>query len=209
MKAPKVNSDDLRNAAISAMKAAGHSIQRKDTGTRSMIYELENGKTVRLRTTNDPVLVVVAKTSDLDSPLNIEGTDYLLIAMPEVPRTPGDILVYLVPTARASEDVKNSHKSWLETNPQTKGDNRTRNIWFNEKGTPWSGYHEKWSEYKLSLKEANSASTLSNQALEHHPNSISVSPKTVAEIIEHATREISEATGFPYSKIKIELRIES
>jgi len=52
-------------------------------------------------------------------------TDYVLIVMPEVERTQGKVIAYLVPTDVAVTEAKAEHSAWLKTNPNTKGDNRT------------------------------------------------------------------------------------
>jgi hypothetical protein len=206
----KVQAEDLKNAAYRAMEELGHSLSQIKTGTRSMIFEMEDGRTVRLRTTNDPVLICVAETNDVEAKLNVEGTDFLLLAMPEIPRTPGRVLVYLVPTQRVLTDVKESHKAWLATNPRTKGDNHTRNIWFENRGTPWSGFHDKWSEYKT-IVEANAPPSLRPEEQEstQERQVLSTEPQTVAEIINRTTHEISQITGIKADKIKIELRFEA
>lgn len=206
----KVHSKDLKDAAYRAMEELGHSLSQIETGTRSMIFAMEDGRTVRLRTTNDPILICVAKTNDVESKLNVEGTDFLLLAMPEIARTPGTILVYLVPTQRVVNDVRESHKAWLATNPRTKGDNHTRNIWFEDKGTAWSGFHDKWSEYRTIIEaEALPSFRPEEKTITSEQQALTPKPETVAEIINRTTHEISQITGIKADKIKIELRFEA
>ena len=95
-----------------------------------MQYALPNGETVRVRTCNDHVLVALAASARKGAALNIEGTDHLLVVMPEIPRTGGSVIAYLVPTEIAVEAVRTTHADWLASNPNTKGKNRTWNIWF-------------------------------------------------------------------------------
>ncbi len=59
-----------------------------------MIYSLPDRQTVRIRTCNDHILIVVADSPSADARLNIRGTDWLLIVMPEIERTPGKVIAY-------------------------------------------------------------------------------------------------------------------
>ena len=97
-----------------------------------MIYMMPNRETVRIRTCNDHVLITVADRPEEDANLNIEGTDHLLIVMPEAERTSGNIIAYLVPTEIVADAVRESHRKWLDSNPRTMGENTTWNLWFNK-----------------------------------------------------------------------------
>jgi hypothetical protein len=116
-----------------------------------MMYALENGESVRVRTCNDHILIVLSgKHSGDDAKLNIEGTHWLLIVMPEVPRTPGKVIAYLVPTKVVADASRQTHGEWLATNPNTKGNNTTWNLWFSENGPPKAkGFAKKWSTYRV------------------------------------------------------------
>ena len=46
-----------------------------------------------------------------DAKLNIQGTEWLLVVMPEVPRTRGKVLAYLVPTASSRRYCKENTSS--------------------------------------------------------------------------------------------------
>ena len=70
---------------------------------------------------NDHILIVVADKPAVGARLNIEGTDWLLIVMPEAERKAGNVVAYLVPTNEAVEAVRKGHLAWLSSNPNTKG----------------------------------------------------------------------------------------
>ena len=120
-----------------------------------MIYEMANGETVRVRTCNDHVLIVVADRPTENANLNIEGTDWLLIVMSEFERTASKIVAYLVPTEIVVHEVRESHRTWLKSNPNTKGNNTTRNLWFDKKYYGHDGrlkkhdFLKKWADYRL------------------------------------------------------------
>ena len=114
-----------------------------------MLYSMPNGKSVRVRTCNDHVLITVADKPTNDAHLNIEGTDWLLIVMPEEERIHGKVIGYFIPTEVAVAEVRRAHQAWLDTNPDTKGDNRTWNLWFKSRPHKSSDYDQKWAEYRL------------------------------------------------------------
>ncbi len=210
MKAPKIPSSTLRDCALEQMKKNGTPLKAVHSGSRAMLYEMPDGRSVRIRTSNDPILVVAAESSEMDARLNIEGTDLLLITMPEKPRTPGPVKSFLVPADIAVNAVRDSHKKWLSTNPNTKGDNRTWNLWFDNTGRPSGGYAEKWSTYLLS----ESADSLSEETLTDTlaPSTLSIpgaTPRkeTVADVIEGARQKISNLTGMPLDSIQIDIKL--
>lgn len=153
----KVNTDLLVKAGLSLMEQAGKRMERVEPkgrrGPAPQIYRTPDGRTVRVRTCNDHVLMVKADHEDPDRAihLNCDGADDLLIVMPERPRTPGPVTAYLVPTDVASKAVRDGHRSWLATGPNTKGDNRTWRVNFDDRGvTPeGSNFNEKWKGYRL------------------------------------------------------------
>tara|TARA_B100001964_G_scaffold183839_1_gene203531 strand:+ start:484 stop:1110 length:627 start_codon:yes stop_codon:yes gene_type:complete len=207
MKTPRVASDILKDAALQQMAENGMELSKIATGSRAMIYAMPDHNTVRIRTTNDPVLVVVAESAGSNSKMNIEGTDFLLISMPEEPRSPGNILCYLVPTKIAVESIRDSFNKWLETNPNTNGDNKTRNIWFDSKGTPWSGYHNKWEDYLLPTS-LNVEKAQKQMEATSNGDSILQELKTVAEVVEFTTHEIARLSGISREKIRIDIKFE-
>ena len=117
-----------------------------------MIYSMPDGQTVRLRTCNDHVLIVVGDTAAPDTRLNVEGTDWLLLVMPEIERAPGKTVSYLLPTKEVEAEARRTHEEWLAGNPNTKGDNRTWNLWFKKDApTKANGYGTKWAKYRLDV----------------------------------------------------------
>jgi hypothetical protein len=86
MNGDRVPNDALVGAGLKLMRDAGMPLERAPARGRAMIYRLSNGQTVRVRTCNDHVLVVLADESSETAKLNIEGTDHLLVIMPQTPR---------------------------------------------------------------------------------------------------------------------------
>ncbi|MBT5378972.1 MAG: hypothetical protein HOL08_07955 [Opitutae bacterium] len=214
MKAPRIPSEILRDSALRQMESGGMTLERLPSKSRAMLYRMENGKTVRIRTTNDPILIVVADSAGPGAGLNIEGTDHLLIVMPETPRTHGPVRTYFVPTDVAVAAVRKSHQEWLDSTPNTKGDNKTWNIWFEDTGRPSGNFQNIWAEYVLpnsaNTEEESSptANSSKNASDEKEAASGAVSKQqTVADVIEEATQKISKLTGVSKETIKIEVKI--
>jgi hypothetical protein len=200
---PRVDNSDLLTAGLSAMKSAGTSLTPVESGTRARIYRSGNGETVRVRTCNDHVLVTVAASTERDAKLNIEGTDHLLIVMPEVPRSPGPVMVFFIPTAVVVEAVRQAHARWLASNPSTKGSNRTWNLWFDEdEAAAGGGFARIWQKYKL----ASPISAVKSSAAES-PAAQSSGPMTLGEVIADAKRRIATAAGVSESAIKISIEM--
>lgn len=196
MQAGRIPNEELLEIGLSLMKRANLPLERLKTNTRSMQYALPNGETVRVRTCNDHVLVALAASARKGAALNIEGTDHLLIVMPEIPRTAGSVIAYLVPTAVAVEAVRTTHADWLASNPNTKGKNRTWNIWF-DKASKAGGFAEKWAKYRL----PGSAS-----ALKSTPSPTAASA-TLGDVITAAKQQIAAAAGVPIDAVKITVEL--
>ena len=168
----RVDNEVLREAGLALMQENGKPLTKLPSRGRSMLYTMQNGESVRLRTCNDHILIVVADSPERDARLNIEGTDWLLLVMPEIERTAGRIIGYLVPTEVAVEAVRTSHQAWLSNSPNTKGENTTWNIWFDGEGSGGTkkrashGYSDKWAMYRLEGKgsAAEVSSSRSDQA---------------------------------------------
>ena len=195
----RIPNESLLKAALELMRQAGKPMERLQGKGRAMIYRTTEGKTVRVRTCNDHVLIVVADQHDPDKArLNVEGTDYVLVAMPGRPRTPGPIIGYLVPTDVVCNTVRSSQRHWLATSPNTKGDNRTWALWFNTNTLPEaSSFHEKWQAYRLGGVAA--ATLAPAQPTEAPP------VKKLGEVIAQAKHEIAEAAGVPVERVRISI----
>lgn len=189
-----VDNDVLLAAALELMRRNGK-ILKKISGTgRSMRYTLLNGETVRVRTCNDHVLIVLSdKPSGPDAKLNIEGTDWLLIVMPEDERTPGKVRAYLVPTNIAIEAARRCHQQWLDTNPNTKGGNRTWNLWFRD-DEKTNNFSNIWSQYRLRGHVETQAVT-STPAFDDTVN--------IKDEVESARQRISRAAGVSPEAVRI------
>ena len=141
----------LRAVGLRLMRENGKSLQR--TSARGQIYEMQNGETVRMRTQVDRVLMTNAdRATTHDATIDIEAQDWLLIVMPEVARTHGPVAAYLVPSAVAAEAVRRGHQAWLDSMPETHGENTRWHLWFDESisTAPQSGgFASRWSKYRL------------------------------------------------------------
>ena len=191
----RVPNQSLLDAGLSLMRTAGNPLERLQTGTRSMRYRLGDGETVRVRTCNDHVLVVLADSPDPGASLNIEGTNHLLVVMPEVPRQSGAVIAYFIPSAVAVEDVRRAHLDWLATKPLTKGNNRTLNIWFGYGPATCAGFAAKWAQYRVgghvSVQEAKPAPRISQD------------DRPLGAVIAQAREDIAKAAGVPLEAVKI------
>jgi hypothetical protein len=188
-----VPNETLLAAALELMKQNGKPLTKTNGAGRSMRYSMPTGETVRVRTCNDHILIVLASKAEGNAKLNIQGTDWLLIAMPEIPRTPGKVLAYLVPTSVAVEAARKTHHAWLATSPNTKGDNRTWNLWFNENGPKKAnGFHEHWKKYLLKgSAEARLPTTITQT--------------DVKSEVEAARLRIAKAAGVPVAAVRISI----
>lgn len=201
MKGPRIPNEDLLQAALTLMKSNDRPLRKIDGPGRAMLYALPGGETVRVRTCNDHILVVLASQHSGDARLNIEGTDWLLIVMPKTPRTPGALECYLVPTGVAVEAARATHQAWLESNPNTRGANTTWNLWFDDDGpAKANGFARKWSEYRL----PGDAET-GRVAVEGATGT----PSDFRAEIEAARKRISTAAGVPLNAVKITVEFAS
>jgi hypothetical protein len=197
-KRPRIDNDLLLAAGLELMKRNGKPLKKLDSPGRSMRYELPNSETVRVRTCNDHILIVIADRPTEDAKLNIEGTDWLLIVMPEIERTPGKVIGYLVPTSVAVNAVRLTHREWLATKPNTKGGNTTWNLWFSPDGPAKANdFAAKWNKYRLQTEAE----------VPHAAGSIDVSsePGNVKAEVEVARQRISKAAGVSLSAVRISI----
>jgi len=194
-KSPRIDNDLLLRAGLELMRQHGKPLSKLQSPGRSMLYALSNGESVRVRTCNDHILIVLADRPDHDAKLNIEGTDWLLIVMPEIERTAGAVIAYFVPTAVAVEAARHTHQEWLSTNPQTNGTNTTWNLWFDSDGPHKANdFGLKWSKYRLPGASATNQSI----ALGETPE-----PGNVKTEVESARQRISKAAGVSPAAVRI------
>jgi hypothetical protein len=189
-----VPNESLLAAALELMKQNGKPLTKSGGFGRSMRYSLANGESVRVRTCNDHILIVLGDQPSGEAKLNIDGTDWLLVAMPEVPRTPGKVAVYLVPTKDAVAAARSTHQAWLDTSPNTKGSNNTWNLWFDDDGpAKANGFAKKWAQFRLPGEAETS------QAVDLE------SDGSVKSEVEIARQRISKAAGISPSAVRITL----
>jgi hypothetical protein len=104
---------------------------------------MPSGETVRVRTSNERNLIAEADQPSAYARLNIQGTDWLLIVMPEIARTQGKIFAYLIPAEEAVADVRQAYQAWL-ANANTEG-NTAWVVRFDHGGFGGcSNYAERW-----------------------------------------------------------------
>lgn len=130
------------------MERIGKPLSKLPNRGNAKLYKLSNGETVRVRTCNRHVLLVNAKHPNPDAKLDIEDTDWLLVAMPEQERTEGKNIAYLVPTAEAVAEMRHAHRQWLATKPATKGHNTIWTLAFREQPAH-DNYAIKWATYRI------------------------------------------------------------
>ena len=204
-KSDGIPNDVLLKAGLELMRRNGKPLTKRPSRGRAMLYDMPNGKTVRVRTCNDHVLLAAADDPSSSAPLNIEGTDSLLVVMPEVARTHGGIIGYLVPTKEAVKQIRKSHLAWLSSNPKTKGNNTRRTIWFDEYGPTVNGaekyaggYAVKWKEYRLA------GSVLSTDIVGDKDTQANEAGNIKAEV-EDAQRRIASLAGVSPQAVKISI----
>lgn len=203
MATDRVDTSALVEAGLAAMRMRGSPLTRLPSKGRAMIYALPGGGTVRMRTCNDHVLLVVGDRPDPDAKLNIEGTDWLLLVMPEIERVPGKTVAYLLPTKIVEAEARRTHREWLATNPNTKGENKTWSLWFRKDGPGKANdYATKWSEYRLAPSIETDAPS---EELERHSVPRGGNVKTE---VEDARRRIARAAGVPVEAVKIAINFE-
>lgn len=198
--AERIESEVLVEAGLAAMKGVGKPLARLPSKGRSMIYGMTNGETVRVRTCNDHVLIVVGDSPAPDAKLNVEGTDWLLLVMPEIERTPGKTVSYLLPAKEVEAEARRTHKEWLQGSPNTKGDNRTWNLWFKKDApTKANDYAARWSRYRLDV---------TINASEPSPTVVPGRRTNIKSEVEDARRRIAQAAGVPVESVKITINFE-
>ena len=207
-KSDRIDNEVLRDAGLALMQTNGKPLTKLPSSGRSMLYAMPNGESVRVRTSNDHILVVVAdKPTTDDAHLNIQGTDWLLIVMPEVERAAGQVIAYLVPTKEVDEAVRKSHQAWLSSNPDTKGENTTWNIWFDHSYSGMASrkgkheYAEKWAKYRLAgdMSTEDLISTRVDRAGEGR------SRGNIRAEVEAARQRIAHAASVPPDAVKISI----
>jgi hypothetical protein len=194
-KTPRIDNNVLLTIGREIMLQNGKPLTKLQSSGRSMLYALPNGETVRVRTCNDHILIVLADRPDDNAKLNIEGTNWLLIVMPEIERTPGRVIAYLVPTEIALEAVRRTHQEWLSTKPQTNGTNTTWNLWFDKNGpTKANDFGVKWSSYRLT-GEGETVRPVSPDETSGRGN--------IKSEVEIARQRISKAAGVSPAAVRI------
>ena len=120
----------------------------------------------------------------------------VLIVMPGVPRTHGPVVGFLVPAPIVADAARSTHREWRASNPDTKGDSRTWNVWFADNGPDKaSGFGKKWAQYRLER----TVTTKSAPA----DSSTSAGGRKLGDIINTAKQQIADAAGVPLEAVRI------
>lgn len=203
MKFNRVDNRVLLKCGLELMRANGKPLTKQSSsGGRAMLYDLPNGQSVRIRTCNDHTLVVVSDSVTINAKLNIEGTDWLLLVMPEIERVKGKVLAYLVPTDEAVKAVRDSHEKWLSSSPNTKGHNTTWNLWFGDSGSGMSGREEKYGYARKWAKFRLKGDITTEDIEDAHVDSVSEKGSVQAEV-EDARQRIARAASVTVDAVKI------
>lgn len=185
---PRVDNEYLIAAGMELMRCAGKPIQKIDSPGRSMIYRLDSGETVRMRTCN--VHSLNLNVSD-EGHFNIEGTDYLLFVTPEIERTLGTVIAYLVPTTIAIDAARQAHDEWFASRPNLTEKNSAPVLRFNKRGSPVANdFATKWSEFRLGTSSP-----------AHSTNDARI--VSTKEEVEAARLRIARSAGVNIDKVKV------
>ena len=198
-KGNRIDNDILLHAGLELMRQNGKPLTKLPSKGRSMLFKLSDGATVRVRTCNDHILIAVADSPSKDAKLNIEGTDWLLIVMPEEERTNGNVIAYLVPTTKAVAEARRTHKEWLASRPNTKGTNTTWNLWFDDDSTDIANnYAKKWAQFQLNGEVSTLDSAIKEAPVQDQGGNIKVE-------VEVARQRIASVAGVPPQAVKISI----
>lgn len=204
---PRVEKEMLLNAGLRLMEQNGKPLSKLPSKGTAKLYRLPNGETVRARTCNDHILIAVADAPTEGARLNVEGTDWILLVMPEVPRTPGAVRVYLLPTDEVVEEVRRTHTDWLASQPNTRGENTTWNLWFRDNGpNKASGYARKWARYLVPGEARTDSGTEQGPVSGKTPVA---GPLALREEISASRSRIAKIAGVPVDAVKISIEFSA
>ena len=187
---------------------------------RSMIYRTDNEMTLRLRTSNDHVLVIVANPQGDSWDLNIKGTDLVLVVMPTHPRSVGEVRGFLVPTDVLVDAVFDEYRSPLSMPPSSDATPYAVPLAFGASSDDGSSFATTWEKYLLEAsvdagdfisepdKRPTARPSPRGRRKRFHQEPLS-SDQSVADIISDAKRRIARITGVPVEAVSVEVRIES
>lgn len=182
----------LREIALKMMEDSGTPLHRQPGTGKAQIYARPDGSTVRLRTSADRVLLVTTDSPDPGARLSVEGTDWLLIVMPKVRRTPGPVEAYLVPTDEAERAIRDSHARWLASGANSNG-NTMWNLWFDDDGPDTSNrYAQTWRRYRV--RSADGTEPI-----------VESSARTIKHAVEQARKTIADVAGVEPSAVRISI----
>jgi hypothetical protein len=200
LRGPRIDTDVLLNAGLALMAQNGKPLVKRASRGTAKLYSLPNGESVRVRTCNDHILITVADHPGKGAQLNIEGTDWILLVVPEIPRTPGAVHAYLLPTDEVVQEVREAHDRWLDSQPNTAGDNTTWNIRLDDRGPAYlNGYARKWARYLLQGEIRADTASKAVIAVESEPPS----PSTLRDEIRLARERIARVAGVSEDAVRV------
>jgi hypothetical protein len=146
----KLSTETLRHVGLALSEAQGIKLRHAGKNQADQLYSAE-GKTYRLRTTNDRCLTVGASSPDPNNAmLDFEGCDFLIITMPVVRRSLDAVEAFIIPAGLVKETLCHCHGNWLKREDKyTAGNNQTYSIWFDDRGWEASNFGVKWREYRI------------------------------------------------------------
>jgi hypothetical protein len=200
LRGPRIDKDELLKAGLALMAQNGKPLAKRASRGTAKLYSLPNGESVRVRTCNDHILITVADHPGEGARLNIEGTDWILLIVPEVPRTPGAIHAYLLPTDEVVQEVREAHGRWLDSQPNTAGDNTTWNIRLDDRGPAYlNGYAQKWARYLLQGEMRTDTTSKAATAVEGERHSAA----SLRDEIRLAREHIARVAGVSEDAVRI------
>jgi len=140
----------MARAGTRLLKLKG--VPGRDRATIREVYRMPNGQTVRLRTNVKRALMTKSVGVNFGDSLVIEGPqDFIGLAIPG-PR--GTVDCYVIPFARAIDDLRSAHRIWQET--QSDGGNSFVRVIYldDDERTPGHGFARRYADYRVQPTEA-------------------------------------------------------
>jgi hypothetical protein len=184
---PRMSTQQLTAIFERLMAQRGTPVQRIPD-ERAVVYQLPDGKTVRLRTNNLPVLVAPKNEAGRFA---FEANDFVAIVI----ALRGKIHVYVIPSEVVARTLRDDRQRWLAESP-THNDNLTPVLRFD--GRPDNnghGYAEEWHHYHVGeFGAAEEAAT---------------GVTGVFAIAAKARRDIAAALGPPVTEERVHITVDA
>jgi hypothetical protein len=142
----RAHTEILRHVALDVFEKVGRPLRR--THPRRHIYLDGSGRSYRLYTNMNRVLIITTQGAEVDSPIDLEDVHSVIFATPKTPGKLDKIDLYLIPTKRVAMHARHDHRMFLERQT-TKGHNTTWQQRFDIKDSLCSGYSRKYAEFRI------------------------------------------------------------